>query len=81
MKTDNLDTSLLENYFGLLRNLSPEIKLGLIEKLSKTLKLDFTKSKSSIQKSFGAWQSDKSAEEISAELRESRNFNRDIEPL
>ncbi len=77
MKTTNINTTLLDNYFGLIRNLSPEIKLGLIEKIKKTLGND----KTSLSEAFGAWKSKKSADDIILELRENRKFNRTIESL
>jgi hypothetical protein len=81
MKTTDLNTTLLDNYFGLIRNLSPEIKIDLIEKIAKTLKGNITSNKSSLTDAFGAWKSKKSADEIITELRENRNFNRQIETL
>ncbi len=76
-----MNTVLSDNYFGLIRNLSPEIKLDIIEKLSITLKSDFSREKSSFVNTFGAWKSNKTAEEIIDELKEHRTFNREIEPL
>ena len=81
MKTKDINTALLDNYFGLIRNLSPEIKINLIEKIAKTLKGNITSNKSSLTDAFGAWKSKKSADEIIIELRENRNFNRQIETL
>lgn len=81
METTNINTIFIENYLGLIRNLSPEIKLDIIEKISNTLKGDFKKKKNSINESFGAWSSTKTADEIIDELRDNRNFNREIEPL
>ncbi|HIP49159.1 MAG TPA: hypothetical protein EYG92_09380 [Lutibacter sp.] len=81
MKTKDLNTTLLDNYFGLIRNLSPEIKINLIEKIAKTLKGNITSNNSSLTDAFGAWKSKKSADEIIIELRENRNFNRQIEAL
>ena len=81
MKTVNINTAFIDNYIGLISNLSPENKLDIIERISKTLKKDFKKEKSSINKSFGAWSSKKTADEIISELRNHRNFNREIEPL
>lgn len=81
MKTTELNTALLDNYFGLIKNLSPEIKINLIEKIAKTLKSNITSNKSSLTDAFGAWKSKKSADEIITELRENRNFNRQIETL
>ncbi len=81
MKTTELNTKLLENYFGLIRNLSPEIKINLIEKIANTLKGNISSNKTSINDAFGGWKSDKSADEIISEIRENRNFNRQIEQL
>ncbi len=81
MKTTELNTKLLENYFGLIRNLSPEIKINLIEKIANTLKGNISSNKTSINDAFGGWKSDKSADEIISEIRENRNFNRKIEQL
>ena len=81
MKTIDVNTNFIETYFGLLKNLSPDIKLDIIGKLSKTIKSDLNEQNKSLKDSFGAWQSDKSADEIITELRESRNFNRHIEAL
>jgi hypothetical protein len=76
MKTTDLNTALLDNYFGLIKNLSPEIKINLIEMIAITLKENVTSNKSSLTDAFGAWKSKKSADEIIAELRENRHFNR-----
>jgi hypothetical protein len=81
MKTTNINTTLIDGYFGLIKNLSPEIKLGLIEKLTKTLKVDLSKKNESLQKAFGAWQSNQPAEVIIDEIRANRNFNRQLEAL
>ncbi len=81
MKTTDLNTALLDNYLGLIRNLSPEIKLILIERITKTLKGNLTKKDSPITDAFGKWKSEKSADEIITEIRESRTFNRQIEML
>ena len=81
MKTVDINTSLIDNYFGLLKNLSPEVKLDLIERLSKTLKIDFISERKVLKASFGEWKSKKSADEIINDLRSSRNLNRQIEAL
>jgi hypothetical protein len=81
MKTLDVNTNFIETYFGLMKNLSPDIKLDIIGKLTKTIKDDLTGKNTSLKNSFGAWQSENSAEEIIKELRESRNFNRHIEAL
>lgn len=72
-------TSLVDNYFGLLNGLSKENKLRLIAKLSNSMADEVVKNDDRIDKYFGAFISDKSAEEIIKEIRESRNFNRSVE--
>ncbi len=79
MTTADINAKIIDGYLDLLRNLSPGSKLDLIAKLSESLKSDVTKRKSLFRKSFGAFQSKKSAEEIIKEIRESRNFNRQLE--
>ncbi len=81
MKTIDINTSLIDNYFGLLKNLSPEVKLDLIERLSKTLKIDFSSERKVLKASFGGWKSEKTADEIIHDLRNSRSLNRQIETL
>ena len=76
MKIEKLS---LENYFGLLKNLSSEVKLDLIEQLSSSLKEDIALGGKSKKRAFGLWQSDESADEIVQKLKDDRNFNRKIE--
>jgi len=75
----NASTSLVDNYFGLLNGLSKENKLRLIAKLSNSIADEVVKNEDRIDKYFGAFISDKSAQEIIKELKESRNFNRSVE--
>ncbi|HLN73427.1 MAG: hypothetical protein ACM3O8_02045 [Methylococcaceae bacterium] len=75
----NTSTALIENYFGLLNGLSKENKLRLIARLSNSVADEVVKNEDVVDKYFGAFKSDKSAEEIIKEIRESRNFNRSIE--
>ena len=79
MKTIDANTTLIEGYLRLLNNLSPDNKLDLISKLSLSVKTDMTDKKKNFKKSFGAFQSKKSAEEIIDDIRRSRTFNRQIE--
>ncbi|MGB0879026.1 MAG: hypothetical protein ACPGTO_00490 [Polaribacter sp.] len=72
MNTKKLNTSFIDNYLGLIENLSVETKQDLIEKIKKTLKISSANKKSSITDSFGAWKSKKSADDIITELRKSR---------
>ena len=68
MKTTDINTSLIDNYFGLIKNLSPEVKLDLIERITKTMR-NKTNEKKLLKNAFGAWNSKKSADEIINELR------------
>lgn len=80
MESKRIDIA--ENIFQMVKNLSSDVKLELISKISKSL--DDTKNKptdNSWKKLFGAWESDKSAEEIIEEIKESRFTNRQIEEL
>lgn len=79
MKTININNTLIEGYVQLLDNLSPEIKLDLISKLTQSVKYDMKAKKSAFKKSFGSFVSKKTADEINNEIRSSRNFNRKIE--
>lgn len=79
MSTTELNSNIVEGYASLLENLNPTSKLDLILKLTNSLKMDLKKKKNSFKKAYGAFESDKSAEEIIEEIRNSRNFNRQIE--
>ncbi len=81
METATIDTVLIEGYLQLLDNLSPSNKLDLISRLTTSIKSDITDKKSSFQEAFGAFESEKSAEEIIEEIRGSRVFTRQIEEL
>ncbi len=81
MKTADTNTTLTEGYLQLLENLSPSNKLDLISKLTASVKSDITNKKSSFKKAFGAFQSEKSADEIINEIRSSRTFTRQIEDV
>ncbi len=81
MKTVDINSAIVDGYIRLLDNLSPSNKLDLISKLTLSVKSDITEKKKSFYKAFGAWDSSQNAEEIIRELRNSRNFNRQIEKL
>ena len=59
------NATFIDNYLGLM----------------KSLKRDFKDDNKTIEDSFGAWKSEKSADEIISELRNSRTFKREIESL
>ena len=75
----NTNAVLIDNYFGLLSSLSSENKLKLIAKLSNSIINEATDNDNIVDKFFGAFKSEKSAEELIKEIRESRTFNRTIE--
>jgi hypothetical protein len=73
------NTVLIDNYYGLLSSLSKENKIKLIAKLSNSINEEASKNENVVDKFFGAFKSEKSAEELIREIRESRIFNRTIE--
>ncbi len=81
MITSGHHISLADYYYGFLKNLNPDSKLDLIAKLSQSLKEDHIVTEESLQSLFGAYKSEETADEIIAELRASRVFNRNIEEL
>jgi predicted metal-binding transcription factor (methanogenesis marker protein 9) len=72
-------TVLIDNYFGLLSSLSRENKIRLIAKLSNSIVDEVSEKENVVDRFFGAFKSDKSAEEIIKDINDSRNFNRTIE--
>ena len=81
MKAADLKFNLIDSYLGLLNNLSPDNKLELISKLSDSLKSSKKPSEKSVNDLYGSFIFDTSTEEMIAELKKSRNFNRKIEEL
>ena len=79
MEISKINTSTIDGYLNLLGNLSTNYKLDLIAKLSNSIKADLTTKKSSFKKSFGAFETKKSAEQIIEEIKDSRLFNRKTE--
>ena len=73
------NTILIDNYFGLLSSLSRENKIKLIAKLSNSIVDDVADKGDVVDRFYGAFKSDKSAEEIIKEIRDSRTFNRELE--
>lgn len=73
------ETQILNGYWGLLNTLSPNLKLKLIERLSESINKDTSNNNDGFEKSFGAWIDSRDSDEIIAEIRDSRTFNRQIE--
>lgn len=76
MKTIDIDTNLVDSYYTLLKSLSPNDKLELIARLSKSMKTTKAQKDTSWETLFGSWELDQSAEEFVEELKKDRNFNR-----
>lgn len=79
MRIAEINTTIVDGYVGLLDNLSTSDKLDLISKLTTSVKSDLKSKKSSFKKSFGAFDSKKTAEQIIEEIRNSRVSTRQIE--
>jgi hypothetical protein len=65
---------IISSFSGLFNDLSFLSKIELIENLSKSLKTKNTTKDSKFYKSFRAFSSEKSAEEIVADIKLSREF-------
>ena len=76
MEATDVNTSLIDSYFTLLKNLSPNNKLELISRLSHSLKTTNTKKDTSWKSLFGALVLDQSADEFVIELKRDRKFSR-----
>ena len=79
MKTIDINTTLIDGYLKLMNNLSPSIKLDLISKLTQSVKAENIDKKKSFYEAFGAFESEKSADEIINDIYNSRSFNHQIE--
>jgi hypothetical protein len=73
------ETQIVNGYWGLLNTLTPNLKLKLIERLSKSINKDTSNNNDGFEQSFGAWIDSRDSDEIIAEIRDSRTFNRQIE--
>lgn len=65
---------IVETYLGIFEGLSSVSKLELLEKLAKSIRRDTKSKEKEFFKSFGAFASEKSAEDIAKEIKESRKF-------
>jgi hypothetical protein len=81
MKAANLNFNLIDSYLELLKSLSPDNRLELISRLSDSLKGSNAPSEKPLSDLYGAFKTRKSADEIIAELKKSRSFNRKTEEL
>ncbi len=82
MKTADLNKSLIDSYYTLLKSLSPNNKLELIARLSKSMKTTKKIEKEvPLESLYGSWESSQTADELIAELKAARNFSRKREEL
>lgn len=79
MKTNDLNSKLIDSYLALLENMSPENKLSLISKLTKSTDDDSKQQNPDFYKAFGEWGKHETAEELIATIKDSRTFNRTVE--
>lgn len=70
-----------DNYFGLIKNLSIDVKLELISRITDSLKNLSVQKNDSWKNLYGAFDSEQSADEMIKDIKESRNTNRQIESL
>lgn len=78
MNTIDINKRLVDLYFSMLKNLSQNNKLALIEKLSYSIRTSEEENlNKKIDDLYGSWKSNQSADEIIQELKEARNFNRE----
>lgn len=77
----NTNSLLIDSYFGLLSGLDRENKIKLIAKLTNSIIEIKPNRNDIIDMFFGAFESEKSDEDIIKEIRNSRNFSRNIETL
>ncbi len=76
-KMTHAEKNIIKTYSILFENLSSIGKLELLERLAKSLKKERKSNEHEFFKSFGAFASEKSAEDIIAEIKSSRRFKVD----
>jgi hypothetical protein len=81
METAIENEDLLGNYLGLLNSLSRESKIKLVESLNFDIKNNTVPKNDWIDKLYGSFVSDKSAETMISEIRSDRRFSPEIPGL
>lgn len=76
MSTPDVNINLVDSYYTLLKKLSPNNKLELIARLSKSMKTTKIKKDTSWEALFGAWEIDQSADDFVEQLKKDRTFTR-----
>ncbi|WPP52365.1 hypothetical protein [Catalinimonas niigatensis] len=71
--------TIADSFFSMIKNLSADVKLELIGKISDSLKEEKGNHEDAWKNLFGAWESEENAEDIIGEIRTSRYTNRQIE--
>ncbi len=81
METTDTNKNIINGYYDLIKNLSPDSKLELIARLSDSMKSPITGKNGSWKHLYGAFISEKSAEELVDDIRRARTFSRNTESL
>jgi hypothetical protein len=81
MKNTELNTILINSYFDLFKRLSSEAKQALILKLTKSMRNEETIQTAPFFSTFGAFEDDKTAQELILEIEDSRTFNKNTAEL
>lgn len=76
MKNADININLVDSYYVLLKNLSPENKLELIYRLSKSMATAKQTKDKTWKALFGSLALDQSVDEFIDELKKDRKFNR-----
>jgi hypothetical protein len=76
MNSADINANLIESYFTLLKSLSPNSKLELIAKLSKSMKTTKNVKDISWKSLYGALELDQSADDFVTDLKKARKFSR-----
>ena len=71
----------LESYWKVLKTLSTDWKLALIDRLTQSVRQNLSTEPNSMKLAFGAWKSDETAEEMIQTLQKTRKTDRQIEEL
>lgn len=77
MSALDIENKLLENYLKLLHGFTPDFKLALIERLSKSMQSSNQTEKRDVRDLYGALDSKQTADELILEIKSSRSFNRE----
>lgn len=76
MKATDINRHIIDSYYTLLKGLSPNHKLELIARLSKSMKTTREIKDDSWKSLFGAWKLEQPAEDFIDELKNDRKFIR-----